>query len=140
MEFKLAEDVNRMAKDFVTSCDMRLGAVKDIFKDTHQTLNRFHKDRMDMGQQQHKDLSHFVAQIQDTVEHMRHETQNLMEKFHEGQGQIRRQIGKMHESMQSMFCALQARKQGKPMPASFRASQEPSAKHEPKPKKKAHAK
>ena len=140
MEFKLAEDVNRMAKDFVTSCDMRLGAVEDIFKDTHQCINRFHKDRMDMGQQQQKDLSHFVAQIQETVEHMRHETQNLMEKFHEAQGQTRRQIGKMHDTMQAMFSALAARKQGKPMPAAFHASEGPSSKHEPKPKKKAHAK
>jgi len=71
----IATEMKRLSEDIIASYDMRVKAVGELVKDTHETLSGFAGDRKRMAAQQAKDLADFTNGLSKNV-------QNSLKEFH----------------------------------------------------------
>jgi len=77
----IATEMKRLSEDIIASYDMRVKAVGELVKDTHETLSGFAGDRKRMAAQQAKDLADFVNGLSKNV-------QSFLGEFQKGHKQM----------------------------------------------------
>lgn len=90
----IAAEMKRLSEDIIASYDMRVKAVGDLVKDTHETLSGFAGERRRMSAQQSKDLADFTSGLAKNVQGLLKQAQNLLNEFHKDNRQMGKEVAK----------------------------------------------
>jgi predicted DNA-binding protein YlxM (UPF0122 family) len=97
MVLGFADEIKKLGENIAASYDVRIGAVKDIFKNTHSTLKNFHTEHMHMSEEQKAALASFRKNLMD-------ETRKMLDAFakeHKGTTTaLKEDLSKFHQKLQ----------------------------------------